>query len=144
MTHYLKTTLAFPSEGERSRIVALLAENGYDIEDKTTFLEVSMDPPTVKDVTDVPAEHLAAHYEILLKSARRCAYDLAHAADPGIAEHIDIDQRARDWLDIFAPDGVKNYRLRMHRDILSLESQVHKLYEMAKGAGLNPPPPFFI
>lgn len=144
MTHYLKSTIAFQHENERARIIALLADNGYNVEDKTTFLEVSMDPPAIEVSKDVPSEHLAAHYEVLLKSARRCAYDLAHAADPSIAEHIDIEKRARDWLDIFAPDGVKNYRLRLHRDILSLESQVSKLYEMAKAAGLNPPPPFFI
>jgi hypothetical protein len=83
---------------------------------------------------DLPEEHLAAHYLILLKSARRCAYDLRHAAGELFMEGKDgpyqmYQDRAEAWLKIFAPDGIKEYRLELHREIDRLEWEIKALKE---------------
>lgn len=67
--------------------------------------------------------------ELTTKCARRCAHDLAHAADsldmigisyPRIREEAaEYRERARHWLTIFNPaNGPKNYRARI---LLELE-----------------------
>lgn len=64
------------------------------------------------------------HYELLLKSARRCAYDLKHsAATQQSPEFMQIYmQRAEMWIGIFSPDGIKNYRHELHQEIDRLRS----------------------
>jgi hypothetical protein len=143
MPYYLNSIIAFESESERSRILEMLSENGYNVEDESCFVEASMDGPSKNEPKSVPEEHLAQHYEILVKSARRCAYDLTHAADPTLHQHVDIEEMARNWQTIFSPDGVKNYRLDMHREIMSLQRQAKTLHELAEKAGLNPMPLMF-
>ncbi len=91
-----------------------------------------------------PKDLLAQHFEILTKSARRCAYDLRHAADDlssyvGPDHYVDFSQRANQWLEIFAPDGIKNYRLDLHREITMLESQVRRLTDLCKANGIDDP-----
>jgi hypothetical protein len=72
---------------------------------------------------------LAESYLILLKSARRCAYDLRHAADAIPAGYYNdiFDERSRSWVKLFAADGIKDYRLEMHRDIDALRREVDAL-----------------
>lgn len=77
---------------------------------------------------------------MLTKMARRCAYDLDHAA----GEMSDPDkmkffcQRSRMWLSIFAPDGVKDYRHKTHIDIMRLECRVDILRAFCVQNGLDP------
>jgi hypothetical protein len=69
---------------------------------------------------------LAESHLILLKSARRCAYDLRHAQD-NIQDkwcREKFDRRATFWLEIFSPTGVKDYRLEMITQIEKLEYEV--------------------
>jgi hypothetical protein len=73
---------------------------------------------------------LANSYLILLKSARRCAYDLRHATDNIPSEHWTYQtfkDRSSFWLEIFSPTGVKDYRLAMIGQIEKLESEVKEL-----------------
>lgn len=75
---------------------------------------------------DLPEDHIWSHYLIMLKSARRCAYDLRHAADliGDDGEGIDWNERAEHWLRIFAPGGVKDYRQEMQMEIMFLEMEI--------------------
>lgn len=73
--------------------------------------------------------------ELVIKAARRCAYDLAHAADWQLdAEQRKMFQaRAKNWLTIFNPaNGPKDYRHRMHVDISMLEIKIRRLQELCR------------
>lgn len=89
---------------------------------------------------DSPWSHLAVEYSLLTKMARRCAYDLDHA----VAELPDgflkgqLKDSPKRWLDIFSPDGVKNYRHQLYADIDSLEMRVEKLRNFCTENGLDP------
>lgn len=79
-------------------------------------------------------------YTLLLKAARRCAYDLSHSAwgnqTPELADRFET--RARMWINIFSPDGVKDYRHRLHNDIDKLELRIDRLREFCTKNGLDP------
>ncbi len=74
---------------------------------------------------------MAEMYLILLYSARRCAYDLRHAADalPESLSEVSrlFHDRSHWWLKLFAPDQIKEYRHDMQRQIEKLEHEVFKL-----------------
>lgn len=73
---------------------------------------------------------LADSHLILLKSARRCAHDLSHAVDliqPSCRLGELFEDRARYWLQIFSPTGVKDYRLEIYNKIDQLEAEVMAL-----------------
>ncbi len=68
-------------------------------------------------------------YEILLKSARRCAYDLNHAVD--MIDESEMKQilleRAKYWKDLFtAGTNMKDYRISYVNDIFELEQNVER------------------
>jgi hypothetical protein len=93
---------------------------------------------------DLPRQCIEDSYLILLKSARRCAYDLSHAGsdlsllpDDGL-ERPDYYERAHYWLKLFAPDGIKNYRHEMHLEIWRLEQQVKDLEKQLRAKGFEP------
>lgn len=96
-------------------------------------------PDTLPDGFTEVEEHIAVHFETLLKSARRCAYDLRHAAD-GMAEDDPLQkifsERANLWLRIFAPGGVKDYRLSMHLDLWNAERERDGYKKRLADAGL--------
>lgn len=82
--------------------------------------------------------------ELTIKAARRCAYDLRHAADEmPKGEFRDIlSGRAVGWLTIFDPtNGPKDYRHRLHRDIVMLEMENERLIELLKSKGIDPDDP---
>lgn len=89
---------------------------------------------------NTPWYDLAEEYALLTKMARRCAYDLSHAAFSGNSPELAdmYEGRARMWLKIFAPDGVKDYRHRLYSDIDKLEFRVERLREFCKKNGLDP------
>ena len=72
---------------------------------------------------------LLEQYTLVLKAARRCAYDLGHAAseckdrDMGKLYHA----RHNMWLEIFSPTGGKDYRHDLHRQIAQLEREIEDL-----------------
>jgi len=83
---------------------------------------------------------MAEEYALLTKMARRCAYDLGHAVDdmrPGHMQEILKDAPAM-WLNIFSPDGVKDYRHDLYRSIDKLNSRIKHLREFCKANGLDP------
>jgi len=86
---------------------------------------------------------MAEIHELIVKAARRCAYDLKHAAnDLSFTKEPFADEylaRADMWLDIFAPGGDKNYRHRLHRDISLLEMQIGTYQKLLADHGIEDP-----
>lgn len=84
--------------------------------------------------------------ELIIKSARRCAYDLSHAAStistlgPGdIPEEYHVfRERADYWKSVFNPaDGGKNYRSSLGNEIMELEAEVTRLQRLCKENNIN-------
>ncbi len=96
-------------------------------------------PPDSEDsVSALRDQHM-----MLIKCARRCAYDLMHcSSDLSLYDekwsNIYRD-RARHWDSIFSPDGVKNYRLELHMKIIDLERSNAKMSDMLKELGVYNP-----
>ena len=93
---------------------------------------------------------LLEQYTLVLKAARRSAYDLRHAAiNLHMADSFDkeelreyalrYEERAEHWLDIFAPDGGKDYRHNLHQEIWKAENKVTKLIQLCKDNGVEVP-----
>lgn len=93
---------------------------------------------------DLSRSALRAHYDLLLKSARRCAHDLDHVVGDLPLHSMmqnEMAMRARHWLDVFSPDGVKNYRLKLHEELDSLERENDSLRAELEEAGIVPKTP---
>ena len=96
-----------------------------------------------------PFSELAQQYELTLKAARRCAYDLSHCSselymytdNKNISPWADYESMSRNWLDIFSPDGIKNYRHALHGEISRLESDVDRLRRLCLENGIDPNDP---
>lgn len=73
-------------------------------------------------------------YGLTMLAARRCAYDLGHAADFVRDREFSkrYSERSRMWLGIFEPTGGKNYRHEMHREISNLASRVRELERLCE------------
>jgi len=93
-----------------------------------------------KHRNDTRAEFIE-QYTLILKAARRCGYDLRHAADDlcrnGGDDYTFYDERADGWLDIFSPTGAKDYRHKLHLEIWNLESKVDKLKKLCEENGIE-------
>lgn len=93
---------------------------------------------------NTPYDEVFEQYTLVLKAARRCAYDLAHAADMidrrgHYAEFSEIfAKNARMWLGIFSPTGAKDYRHRLHQEANMLELRVERLRDFCQKNGLDP------
>ena len=86
-----------------------------------------------------PRYEMLDQYTLVLKAARRCAYDLRHAAD-GVKDTEEAKiyhERAYMWQEIFSPTGGKDYRHRMHQEIFSLECDVARLMKILKENGIE-------
>lgn len=80
-------------------------------------------------------------HALTVLAARRCAYDLKHAAQDlgGPAGDLYLE-RAGMWLDIFNPtDGPKQYRHSLHNEIFHLECQVDRLKKLLEDNGIEDP-----
>lgn len=95
---------------------------------------------------NTPFYELADQYSLVLKAARRCAYDLKHAGSDLelYAKHTDGGkigndywERSKMWLGIFSPTGGKDYRHRMHVEIMTLELEVVRLKRLCMDNGVN-------
>ncbi len=98
----------------------------------------------IEDYT--PEEAQAELLELITKAARRCAYDLRHAAQDVACNYLkeerskEWSERANMWLTIFnAADDPKNYRAGLHMKIFSLECQIEKLKKLCKEKGIDIP-----
>lgn len=93
-----------------------------------------------------PAHVLVEEHLLLVLAARRCAYDLKHAASE--LERYDASDNYSDrcemWLNIFTPDGTKIYRSRFHREINQLERDIEKYKKVLEENGIkyDPDVPF--
>ena len=79
--------------------------------------------------------------ELTVKAARRCAYDLAHAADMVKDDHFRpiYRDRARHWLKVFNPaDGPKDYRARLHYELDMKDMEIERLKSQLMRAGVEP------
>lgn len=101
---------------------------------------------------DTTFMHQNEMHRLLIRAATRCAYDLQHAAsavyfsDPdsetmsciaGVPEHRIYSERAEQWIKIFDPKGVKDYRDSLHFEIYDLESKVDKLKKKLQENGID-------
>jgi hypothetical protein len=84
-------------------------------------------------------------YEALIRSARRCAYDLRHTvqqlpSDDSFVTFFGMRERAQHWVDLFAKGNPgKDYRTEQSREIDSLNMQLDRIYAWAEKEGLSPP-----
>lgn len=84
-------------------------------------------------------------YTLVLKAARRCAYDLTHCAGDLSLELsrnneksiVDYHKRSQMWQDIFSPTGGKDYRHDLHYDIDKAEREVTRLQELCTKNGID-------
>ena len=96
-----------------------------------------MDERTPREACYTPQEAQQELVQLLVKGARRCAYDLRHAADDARDNGQLWRQRAEMWIGIFDPgDGLKDYRHRLHRTIADQESTIEGLRELCRANGI--------
>ena len=83
-----------------------------------------------------PEDGLAETLAITIRCARRCAYDLSHAADmipyePGhffAPWHKRMQDKASHWQSLFSSGAsMKDYRLKLHQEIDRQEEVIRKL-----------------
>jgi len=81
-----------------------------------------------------PHEELVDMLTLNIMAARRCAYDLRHAADSSDNdfERELYSNRARQWLGIFNPSGVKEYYHDLVHENSSLKRKVEYYVELCK------------
>lgn len=90
-----------------------------------------------------PQKAFMETHVLVLKAARRCAYDLKHAAgqlshkDPELSKHF--YSRARMWLNIFQPTGGKDYRHELHSELSQLETKLSVVRDILKKHGIEDP-----
>lgn len=80
-------------------------------------------------------------YELTVKLARRCTYDLRHIVECSSSEFKDLYMpRLKNYETIFeAATGTKDYRHRLHRRISELEFKVKELQELLVKSGVTLP-----
>lgn len=93
-----------------------------------------------------PKDSILQDYETLIRSARRCAYDLDHVVtalemvDPDhfFIKECDFSARARTWVHLFAKGNPgKDYRMNMHREVDRLEQEIQELTTKLKAYEQN-------
>jgi hypothetical protein len=85
--------------------------------------------------------HVAELHDVLLRSARRCAYDLRHAADEIADQRLrkGFGDRADMWVGIFASgNALKDYRLELHREIQKRDVEIARLRTLCEANGVSP------
>lgn len=102
-------------------------------------------PYTPKEDEYTPEAARREQNELLLKAARRCAYDLKHCAETLTVQGSIGDRnigtmfarRADMWIAIFVPeDGPKDYRHRLHAAIVDKDRTIDKLVARCKEHGI--------
>ncbi len=90
---------------------------------------------------NVLSHEFLEQYMLILKAARRCAYDLAHAGGNlyGTPYAEFYSKRARMWQNLFTPQGGKDYRHDLHIKITDLESKLELLEELCEKNNIELP-----
>ena len=81
-------------------------------------------------------------YMLVLMAGRRCAYDLAHVAGTLYGHSSTssmFSERAEMWQNLFTPQGGKDYRHRLHKDIQELEIKLEKLENLCEFHNIDLP-----
>ncbi len=91
-----------------------------------------------------PADGLQESHEILIRCARRCAYDLQHAVSFIPAKHTRVAERlqvkADWWIDLFSSgNSVKDYRLQLHRELDERDVTIAALRAALQKHGVEDP-----
>ena len=90
--------------------------------------------------------HIIETHEIMIRCARRCAYDLDHAVDMIRLDEGDwrveirdmLRQKARYWIGLFASgNSVKDYRLRLHADLDDRDREIERLRGLCEANGID-------
>lgn len=84
---------------------------------------------------------LKEHYHLLLKSAIRCMRDLDHCVafiDNAKIRNL-FSKRLEVWGTIFSPDGMRDYKHRLHNEIRNLEMENAALKKVLAEAGIPMP-----
>ncbi len=83
-----------------------------------------------------PFQVLIVDYEILIRAARRCAYDLCHAADYIPSDEFvaaELRERGQHWAELFAKGNPgKDYRNQLHHRINELATALEKANDYCK------------
>jgi hypothetical protein len=93
--------------------------------------------------------HVAEQHDLLIKCARRCAYDLGHAIDliyltgptdhrRDLVEHLTRNQKH--WIGLFkSGNHMKDYHHHLHNTIEKQEVTIDRLYRLLDEAGIEDP-----
>ena len=90
-----------------------------------------------------PYNHLVEQNSLIIKAARRCAYDLRHCADqiPTSGYKYESPEwwqdNANRWVDLFTEDGAKNYRHSLHLEVFNLEIEIKRLSKLLDENGIE-------
>lgn len=91
-----------------------------------------------------PEDGLAETLAITIRCARRCAYDLSHAADlidhrgPWAEFGKRFEQKAAHWQSLFSSGTrMKDYRLELHHELEKAERTIEALRARLRDAGLS-------
>lgn len=90
---------------------------------------------TLLTIEEEPNNIAVQLYEILIKTSRRCAYDLAHAADMIKDEYWsrELRENAEHYIELFqAGNSMKDYRLSYVQHITRLKTRVASLENKLK------------
>lgn len=90
-----------------------------------------------------PFDGLMEAHNILIKSARRCAYDLRHAAsliDHGhwsdLKDHL--TRNAEHWVALFqSGNSIKDYQLELHREIDIRDREIVRLKKLLEANNIE-------
>lgn len=82
-------------------------------------------------------DQILQDYEVLVRLARRCAYDFSHACDyvrlPSYLSDLNYQERARMWIALFAKGNPgKDYRIRQSQQLEEAERAVQELVRLCQ------------
>jgi hypothetical protein len=82
--------------------------------------------------------------ELVIKAGRRLMHDFDHMLNEVPKDNPfkkDFQERAQLWRDIFYPDnGAKNYRSRLHQELMNLEFELSRTKRLLQHHGIDPDP----
>lgn len=88
--------------------------------------------------------HIIETHDLVIRSARRCAYDLAHALDLVTLDKWNQDivaslrAKQRLWIGIFASGNTaKDYRSELHQALRKSELEIERLRKLLKDNGIE-------
>lgn len=90
--------------------------------------------------------HIIETHEIMIKCARRCAYDLGHAIS---LMHMDkndwrrpiydqLQANQEHWIGLFrSGNTMKDYRIKLHNDIDNRDAEIARLRAIIEAHGID-------